>query len=259
MSPAPPIVLVHGAWFGGWCWSAVAAELRSHGHRVAAVDLPGRPGNPASPAEITLDSFVRHTLEVSRSFDEPAILVGHSLAGVTIGETAETDPDLVAALVFVSAFLLRDGEAAVEVMRRDPGSIARASRRLSADGSTSTVSPEMVREALCDDCSTEMVDEARRRLVAETVAIARTRVHWTEQRFGKVPRAYVECSRDRIISLAEQRAMVSAVGCDAMVTLETSHSPFLAMPKELASAILSAANSARSNYENRSEVLSGPT
>lgn len=246
VSPAPPIVLVHGAWFGGWCWSAVATELRSHGHRVATVDLPGRPGNPASPAEITLDSFVRHTRDVSRSFDEPVILVGHSLGGVTIGETAETDPDLVAALVFVSAFLLRDGEAAVEVMRRDPGSIARASRRLSADGSTSTVLPGMVREALCQDCAADMVDEVRRRLVAESVTIARTPVHPTEQRFGRVPRAFVECSRDRIISLSEQRALVSAAGCDAVVTLDASHSPFLAMPKELASAILSAANSARS-------------
>jgi len=246
VSPAPPIVLVHGAWFGGWCWSAVAAELRSHGHHVAAVDLPGRPGNPASLAEITLDSFARHTRDVSRRFDEPVILVGHSLGGVTVGETAETDPDLVAALVFVSAFLLRDGEAAVEVVRRDPGSIVRACRRLSADGLTSAVLPGMVREALCEDCAAEMVDEARRRLVAESVAIARTPVHWTEQRFGRVPRAFVECSRDRIISLSAQRASVSAVGCDAVVTLDASHSPFLAMPKELASAILSAANSARS-------------
>ena len=32
--------LVHGAWFGGWCWTPLAAELRKMGHTVVAPDLP---------------------------------------------------------------------------------------------------------------------------------------------------------------------------------------------------------------------------
>ncbi len=241
--PSTPLVLVHGAWFGAWCWRPVAQLLDAGGRLIAAVDLSGRPGNPFPIGEVTLESFVRHTLGVLHRYDRPAVLVGHSLGGVTITQVAEADPDAVSALVFVSAFLLRDGEAARDILHRDPGSVAAAARTLSADGSSSTVVPGMVREALCADCSDAEVAATRERLVAETVEIARTPVHWTPGRFGSVPRAFIECSNDRIISLSAQREMLSAVGCDHVLTLDTSHSPFLAAPERLATAILTCADS----------------
>ena len=241
--PSAPVVLVHGAWFGAWCWRAVTQRLGAGGRLVTAVDLPGRPGNPAPFVEATLDSFVRHTLGVLHRYDRPVVLVGHSLAGVTITQVAEADPNAVAALVFVSAFLLRNGEAARDILRRDLGSLASAARTLSADGSSSTVTPSMVREALCADCSDVEAAAARERLVAESVEIARTPVRWTPERFGSVPRAFIECSKDRIISLSAQREMSSAVGCDHVLTLDTSHSPFLAAPDLLATAVLSCVDS----------------
>ena len=39
--PKPPIVLVHGAWAGAWCWKKVLAPLRDAGHEVHAVTLTG--------------------------------------------------------------------------------------------------------------------------------------------------------------------------------------------------------------------------
>ena len=79
--------------------------------------------------------------------------------------------------------------------------------------------------------------------MAETVEVARTPVRWTPERFGRVPRAFIECSYDRIISLSAQRDMWSAVGCDRVLTLDTSHSPFLTTPELLATAILTIADS----------------
>jgi pimeloyl-ACP methyl ester carboxylesterase len=35
------IVLVHGAWHGGWAWQPVASSLRAAGHRVWAPTCPG--------------------------------------------------------------------------------------------------------------------------------------------------------------------------------------------------------------------------
>jgi hypothetical protein len=67
-------VLVHGAWHGGWCFDRLAAELRSGGHDVEAPDLPC--DDPA------LDQLDYARLLGARP---DAVLVGHSLAGQTIG------------------------------------------------------------------------------------------------------------------------------------------------------------------------------
>ena len=59
-------------------------------------------------------------------------------------------------------------------------------------------------------------------------------IRLSDERYGRIPRAYVECTRDRIVPLESQRAMVASVGCRETVTLTTGHSPFLAAPAELA-------------------------
>ena len=67
-------VLVHGAWHGGWCFERVAAELRSRGHTAEAPDLPC--DDPA------LDQADYARLLGAQP---DAVVVGHSLAGQTIG------------------------------------------------------------------------------------------------------------------------------------------------------------------------------
>ena len=59
----------------------------------------------------------------------------------------------------------------------------------------------------------------------------------TDARFGGVPRAYVECSRDRTVTLAAQRAMQAALPCDPVFTLDSDHSPFLSHPRRLAQVL----------------------
>jgi pimeloyl-ACP methyl ester carboxylesterase len=70
-------VLVHGAWHGGWVWSELAAELEGRGHVVVAPDLPCEDvdSGPSDYARVVVDA-----LEDERD----AIVVGHSLGGVTI-------------------------------------------------------------------------------------------------------------------------------------------------------------------------------
>jgi hypothetical protein len=52
-----------------------------------------------------------------------------------------------------------------------------------------------------------------------------------------VPRAYIECTRDRTVSLAAQRRMQAASPCGTVITLASDHSPFLSHPGELAAAL----------------------
>ena len=101
-------VLVHGASHGSWCWDKVVPVLESLGHRAAAVDLPGNTyGEFDVPAaQVTLDTYVKHVCKVLDQLDEPVVLVGHSLGGLTITQTAERRPDKIKTLVYLTALLL---------------------------------------------------------------------------------------------------------------------------------------------------------
>jgi pimeloyl-ACP methyl ester carboxylesterase len=88
--------LVHGACHGAWCWERLTPELEGRGHRVVAVDLPteGRSAGNVRYAEIVAESL--------SGLEDDVVVVGHSLAGLTIPLVAALRP--VRRLVFLCAF-----------------------------------------------------------------------------------------------------------------------------------------------------------
>ena len=93
-------VLVHGAW----CWEKVTPLLAAMGHEAHTLDLPGLGNDPAPVSGITLDSYVNAVKDVILSVNEPVVLVGHSMGGLIITQTAELVPDRVQALGYLAAF-----------------------------------------------------------------------------------------------------------------------------------------------------------
>jgi pimeloyl-ACP methyl ester carboxylesterase len=63
----------------------------------------------------------------------------------------------------------------------------------------------------------------------------------TDARYGSVPRHYIECLNDRVIPIADQRAMRALQPCASVTSLEADHSPFLSTPQALADALLNIA------------------
>jgi hypothetical protein len=92
----------------------------------------------------------------------------------------------------------------------------------------------VVREALFGECTEEDCEFALSRMTSEPLKPLVTPLRISEARFGRVPRAYIECALDRTITLAAQRDMQSALPCDPVFTLATDHSPFLSQPERLA-------------------------
>ena len=109
MSSKPNIVLVHGAWADGSCWSAVIEALQADGYRVTAAQFP----------ETSLKDDVARLRQVLRRQSGPVVLVGHSYGGQII--TALTaDSDRVAALVYIAAFGLDEGESLGKLLAGGP-------------------------------------------------------------------------------------------------------------------------------------------
>jgi pimeloyl-ACP methyl ester carboxylesterase len=116
------VVLVHGAWGGGWDWRPVDRMLTARGYDVYRVTLTGL-GERVHlvGADVSLSTHVQdvvNTILFERL--ENVVLVGHSYGGMVITGVADSIPDRLAAVVYVDAFLPRSGESATGIMGGDP-------------------------------------------------------------------------------------------------------------------------------------------
>jgi pimeloyl-ACP methyl ester carboxylesterase len=100
MNPRPNIVLVHGAWADGSCWSAVIERLQAAGYTVTAPQFP----------ESSLADDVARLRQVLDRQDGPAIVAGHSYGGQIMTALGAGAPN-VAGLVYIAAFGLDEGES----------------------------------------------------------------------------------------------------------------------------------------------------
>jgi len=100
MNARPNVVLVHGAWADGSCWSAVIERLQADGYNVTAPQFP----------ESSLAADVARLRQVLDRQDGPTIVAGHSYGG-QIMTALGTDGPNVAGLVYIAAFGLDEGES----------------------------------------------------------------------------------------------------------------------------------------------------
>jgi pimeloyl-ACP methyl ester carboxylesterase len=115
VSDKPNIVLVHGAWADGSCWSAVIESLQARGYTVTA---------PQFPATSLADDVAR-LRQVLRRQAGPTVLVGHSYGG-QIMTALGADSAEVAALVYIAAFGLDEGESLGGLLAGGPPTAALA-------------------------------------------------------------------------------------------------------------------------------------
>ncbi|MCA0246428.1 MAG: alpha/beta fold hydrolase [Proteobacteria bacterium] len=225
-------LLVHGACAGGWCWEKVVPLLEAKGHKVCAPDLPGLGNDQTPPAVVTLADNVEKLARLLDKMDDQVILVGHSLGGVTISQLAEARRRKLKALVYVCALLPTSGKCGRDMTNQEPDAMFRLSRQVSPDGKTYTFARDKLPALFYSDVSPEDRYKAMERLRPQPLSISTTPVTLTEDRFGSVPRWYIECTFDYAIRIRLQREMVKMTPCK-VITMECGHSPFFSNPEEL--------------------------
>ncbi|HEY1711146.1 MAG TPA: alpha/beta fold hydrolase [Rhizomicrobium sp.] len=225
-------VLVHGAFHGGWCWHKIVARLEARGHTVFAPDMPGHGIDRTPIGDVTMADIVAKMAAVIDAAKEPVVLAGHSYGGAVITETAEARPDKIRKLVFLTAYMVPNGEITMTVAQSDTGNDMAGNIAFAEDGKTATALPAGARNLFYGQCADDDVALARLLLVPEATAGFQVPIRTTAERYGRIPRVYIECLKDRAISIGLQRKFHVANPCEVF-TLDTDHSPFFSTPDEL--------------------------
>ncbi len=227
-------VLIHGGCHGAWCWYKIIPRLEKLGHSVIAPDLPSHGRDKTPISIVTLQAYVDTVCTILDALQEPVVLVGHSMGGGIITQTAEYRPDKIKTLVYLTALLPANGESMGQVLRRNTASVLASNFVRTADGSASTVREEALTEGFYGDCSAEDIALAKLMLTPQAVAPLKAQLQTSAANFGRIPRVYIECLRDQAHSLPFQRSVYETFPGQQVISLNTSHSPFFSAPDELA-------------------------
>jgi pimeloyl-ACP methyl ester carboxylesterase len=235
MAPVRPILLVHGAWHGAWCWATLQAELDRRGIPSHAVDLPGHGVSTLPLGDLHGDA--EHVATVLAGFDGDVVLVGHSYGGAVITQatgSAHTVATRVAHLVYLTAFALDDAESVWGFSRSRPRvPVALDTAVVGGDDGISRLDPDRAPAALYGLCPPATVSAAVARLGPQPVASFQQPVAGSPR--ATIGSTYVKCTADAAIHIALQDEL--AARCDVTVTLVSDHSPFLSMPEAVADVL----------------------
>ena len=109
MNARPNIILIHGAWAEGSCWSGVIERLQAGGYHVTAPQFP----------LTSLADDVARLRQVLDLQDGPVIVAGHSYGGQVMTALGPDAPN-VAGLVYIAAFGLDQGESLGGLLAQGP-------------------------------------------------------------------------------------------------------------------------------------------
>ena len=232
-------LFVHGGFHGAWCWSRTIDELERLGHQAVAVDLPGH-GDRRTETEPT--TFAGRTGAIVASLQRGDVLVGHSGGGFDITHAADARPELVSHVCYLAAGLPRQGRTWPEAMAMQAdgtmGDFDVAGMlkylEIDGDGAMSVASAEGARALFFHDCDDETVRWAFERLckerAGETSSIPVDLEHFWS---AELPRSFIRCLQDRAQPRWLAELVADRLGVEPL-EIDTSHSPFLSRPAELA-------------------------
>jgi pimeloyl-ACP methyl ester carboxylesterase len=238
MSEKPSIVLVHGAWADGSCWSAVIESLQAEGYTVVAPQFP----------ETSLADDVARLRQVLRRQNGPTIVVGHSYGG-QIMTALGTDSSGVEALVYIAAFGLDEGESLAALLGGGPPTPALAHLIVDEQGFAWLPEEDFVGQfaADVDPLKAKVLCAVQQGLSMSTFEDVMGVPAWKSH-----PSWYLVATNDAAIPPDAERMFAQRMGAHT-VEVSSSHLAMVSHPAEVVELIQAAADSVGVSAE-RSEV-----
>ena len=223
------IVLVHGAYQGGWIWGPTAAVLRAAGHTAYTPTLDGcADRHHQIRAGITTETQAAELAEWLRYEDlSDVVLVGTSSGGMVAASLAEQARERIRRIVFADALVLQDGEALPDI-------VTRTNPVTTEFGTGPQV--EHVRDRLFADLTDDVRDWALERTTLHPIATMTAPVRLASFWASTWDAHVIWCKRSANPPVAHQRRAADALGA-RWSELDCGHYPMLEVPEALARLI----------------------
>jgi pimeloyl-ACP methyl ester carboxylesterase len=234
MTVQPKIVLVHGAWADGSCWSDVIERLQASGYDVTAPQFP----------ESSLAADVARLRQVLARQDGPVILAGHSYGGqimTALGKDARN----VAGLVYIAAFGLDEGESIGALLAQGPPTPALAHLDIDSEGFAWLPEDDFVKHFAAD------VDPARARVLHATqqaLAASTLQDVMGVPAWKSHPCWFLVANDDQAIPADAERQFAKRMGATT-VEVPSGHLAMISHPDEVAGLIETAAKSVQAEVK----------
>ena len=236
---APTLVLVHGSWHTGRCWSRVQKELTAAGIRSIAPTLTGhRPSDDR--LRVTHDDYVASVIGALEDAGGPAVLVGHSFGGSVISRVAELRPERCQGLVYCSAFVPRDGESVADslpaefIQFLEQAAAARDDRAIELPDSA-------LRDGFANTADEETLARLRALLVPEPYAPIIDKLALPGFASLPIPMVYISCRDDRTMPPGTfHPGQSSRLAEPTVIEIDGDHESLFTAPERLADALLEA-------------------
>lgn len=226
----PTYVLVHGAWADESAWGFVRNQLAQNAN-VVVVNLKGHGIDLAPANTVTLNDYVKTVTEAINAQPGKVTLVGHSMAGIVVSQVAENIPAKINKIIYVSAYLPRNGEDLLTLANQDKQSKAGGALEFTVDYSAAAIKKDVIVPAVCADCPDFMKEVLVKYHKAEPAKPLGEKVVLTSAKFGSVPKYYIHTTNDAAVGYDLQKMMVKNNGTIKKVfEMNTSHLPFVVQP-----------------------------
>jgi pimeloyl-ACP methyl ester carboxylesterase len=226
MNARPNIVLIHGAWAEGSCWTDVIERLQADGYHVTA---------PQFPLTTQADDVAR-LRQVLDLQDGPAIVAGHSYGGQVMTALGADAPN-VAGLVYIAAFGLDQGESLGALLSQGPVTPALAHLAIDSHGFGWLSEDDYVRHFAGD------VDPLKAKVmyaVQQPIAMAIFEEVMGEPAWKTQPSWYLVATNDQALPPDAERMFATRMGAE-FVEIPSSHVAMVSHPAAVAQLIETAA------------------
>ena len=227
MTDLPNIVLVHGAWADGSCWSPVIEQLQADGFMVTAPQFP----------ESSLADDVARLREVLNRQSGPTVLVGHSYGG-QIMTSLGTDAPNVASLVYIAALDLTRARRSGHFWPRDPPTPALAHLDIDEQGFAWIPEDDFVNHFAADvaPAKAKVMFAVQQALSASTLGDVMGVPAWKS-----LPSWYLVATEDQAIPPDAERQFAKRMDATT-IEVESSHVVMVSHPEEVVALVEKAAH-----------------
>ncbi|KAG6775832.1 methylesterase 1-like [Populus alba x Populus x berolinensis] len=226
---ATRLVLIHGSSAGAWVWYKVKPMLEAAGHSITALDMSASGVNTKTLEEVrTFDQYNEPLIEFMANLpeNEKVVLVGHSLGGLNLAFAMEKFPEKISLAIFVTAIMPDTQHQPSYMLEKFTESIS---------GDTAVVSSTPFQLTPIEDLTLQALLNRPGSTFVESLSKANK---FTEDRYGSVPRVYIVCTEDILLSPSLQRFMIEQNEVKEVMEIPADHMAVFSKPKELSECIL---------------------